>query len=93
MELLRQSLNKAGVVLVTHNAGLTVAEVTDLRKVVRKSGATYKVAKNRLACIALEGTKFEVAKSIFKGPTALIWPKNLLQLPKLLWLMQAAILN
>ena len=72
VESLRQSLNKAGVILVTHNAGLTVAEVTDLRKIVRKSGATYKVAKNRLACIALEGTKFEAAKSIFKGPTALI---------------------
>ena len=61
IESLRQELNKAGVVLVTRNAGLTVAEVSDLRKQVRKSGATYKVAKNRLACIALEGTKFEKA--------------------------------
>lgn len=72
VESLRQSLNKAAVILITQNAGLTVAEITDLRKTIRKSGATYKVAKNRLACIALEGTKFEAAKSIFKGPTALI---------------------
>ena len=72
IESLRQDLNKAGVVLVTRNAGLTVAEVSDLRKQVRKSGATYRVAKNRLACIALEGTKFEKAKVMFKGPTAMV---------------------
>jgi large subunit ribosomal protein L10 len=61
------------MVVVTRNAGLTVAEVTDLRRRMLKAGANYKVAKNRLATRALEGTKFEGISPLLKGPTALAW--------------------
>ncbi|MBV9782348.1 MAG: 50S ribosomal protein L10 [Acidisphaera sp.] len=61
------------MVVVTHNQGLTVAEVTDLRRRMRAAGATFKVAKNRLATLALEGTRFGGIQPLLKGPTALAW--------------------
>jgi large subunit ribosomal protein L10 len=64
------------MVVVTRNRGLTVDEVTDLRRRMRAAGASYKVAKNRLATRALEGTKFEGIKPLLKGPTALAWSKD-----------------
>lgn len=60
-------------VLVAQNKGLTVADVSDLRRKMRAAGATYKVAKNRLATLALEGTRFDGVKPLLKGPTALAW--------------------
>jgi large subunit ribosomal protein L10 len=60
-------------VLVAQNNGLTVAAVSDLRRQMRAAGATYKVAKNRLALRALEGTRFDGISPLLKGPTALAW--------------------
>jgi len=64
---------ETSMVVVTRNAGLTVAEATDLRRRMRAAGANYKVAKNRLALLALEGTRFDGIKPLLKGPTALAW--------------------
>ena len=64
---------ETSMVVVTQNKGLTVAEVTDLRRRMRAAGATFKVAKNRLANLALEGTRFDGIKPMLKGPTALAW--------------------
>ena len=64
------------MVVVTKPNGLTVAEVTDLRRRMRAAGATYKVAKNRLAVLALEGTKFDSIAPLLKGPTALAWSRD-----------------
>ena len=60
-------------VLVGRNAGLTVAAVDDLRRRMKANGATYKVAKNRLAMRALDGTRFQGISHLLKGPTALAW--------------------
>jgi large subunit ribosomal protein L10 len=60
-------------VLVAQNKGLTVADVSELRRRMRAAGATYKVAKNRLATLALAGTRFDGVKPLLKGPTALAW--------------------
>ncbi|HEX2944109.1 MAG TPA: 50S ribosomal protein L10 [Rhodopila sp.] len=70
---LNQALGATSMVVVTRNAGLTVAEVTDLRRKMGAAGATYKVAKNRLTNLALEGTPFDGIKPMLKGPTALAW--------------------
>ena len=59
--------------LVAQNKGLTVADVSELRRRMRAAGATYKVAKNRLATLALEGTRFDGVKPLLKGPTAIAW--------------------
>ena len=64
---------ETSMVVVTQNKGLTVAEVSDLRRKMRASGSTYKVAKNRLAVLALDGTRFDGIKPMLKGPTALAW--------------------
>jgi large subunit ribosomal protein L10 len=63
-------------VVVTRNTGMTVAEVTTLRRRMREAGATFKVAKNRLATLALDGTRFEGIKPLLKGPTALAWSRD-----------------
>ena len=60
-------------VLVSQNNGLTVADASELRRRMRSAGATYKVAKNRLAIRALDGTRFQGISPLLKGPTALAW--------------------
>ncbi len=64
------------MIVVTRNDGLTVADVTKLRVQMRAAGANFKVAKNRLALIALEGTRFDGLKHLMKGPTAISWSKD-----------------
>jgi large subunit ribosomal protein L10 len=61
------------MVVVTRNDGMTVADVTDLRRKMRAAGASFKVAKNRLALLALDGTRFDGLKPLMKGPTAISW--------------------
>jgi len=63
--------NEAGVVVVTRNLGLTVAQATDLRVKMRDAGAAYKVAKNRLAKLAIKDTSYEGIDEFLIGPTAL----------------------
>ncbi|MGI4959965.1 MAG: 50S ribosomal protein L10 [Janthinobacterium lividum] len=64
---------ETSMVVVTRNDGLTVAQVTVLRSRMRAAGATFKVAKNRLAILALDGTRFDSIAPLLKGPTALAW--------------------
>jgi large subunit ribosomal protein L10 len=70
---LHQTLKTAELVVITQQSGLTVAEATNLRRQMRQAGAGFKVTKNRLARLALEGTKFEGLKSMFTGPTAIAY--------------------
>ncbi len=67
---------ETSMVVVTRNKGLTVAEVTNLRRRMREAGVNFKVAKNRLAMLALEGTRFDGIKPLLKGPTALAWARD-----------------
>jgi large subunit ribosomal protein L10 len=67
---------ETSMIVVTRNAGMTVAEVTDLRRKMRLAGASFKVAKNRLALLALDGTRFDGLKPMMKGPTAIAWSKD-----------------
>ena len=61
----------AGSVVVAHYTGLTVAELNDLRARMRAAGASFRVAKNRLAVRALKGTPIEGITDLFKGPTGI----------------------
>jgi large subunit ribosomal protein L10 len=69
-------LAEQAFVAVTHNVGLTVAELQNLRKQMRAAGAGFKVAKNRLARLALAGTKFENVGDLLKGPTGIAFSKD-----------------
>ena len=62
-----QALAATSMIVVTHNTGLTVAEATDLRRRMRAAGVTFKVAKNRLAHLALEGTQFDGTQAAAEG--------------------------
>ena len=68
---LKHVFSETSVVVVTRNLGLTVAQSTDLRLKMRDAGAQFKVAKNRLALIALEGSKYSPIGDLLTGPTAL----------------------
>jgi len=68
---LKQRFNEVGVVVITRNLGLTVAQSTDLRGRMRNAGASYKVAKNTLALIAVEGTTYAPISDMLTGPTGL----------------------
>ncbi len=63
--------NEVGVVVITRNLGLSVAQSTALRGKVREAGATYKVAKNRLAKLAIKDTSYEGIGEFLTGPTAI----------------------
>ncbi|MEJ2409388.1 MAG: 50S ribosomal protein L10 [Novosphingobium sp.] len=63
--------NEVGVVVVTRNLGMTVAQSTELRTKIREAGATYKVAKNRLAKIAIADTDYAGIGDFLTGPTAI----------------------
>ena len=73
IETLKGVFADAGAVVVTHNLGLTVAELTDLRLRLRKEGASLKVVKNTLVQKALDGAIGEAANSLFKGPVAIAY--------------------
>jgi large subunit ribosomal protein L10 len=62
--------------VVTHQTGLNVAEVTQLRRQVRSAGARFRVTKNRLARRALAGTPFETLAPLFTGPTAIAFSRD-----------------
>jgi large subunit ribosomal protein L10 len=68
--------NSTSVVVVAHYAGLTVAQMQDLRKQMAAEGAHVKVAKNRLAKIALEGTQIASVGALLKGPTLLAYSSD-----------------
>ena len=68
---LKTVFDEVGLVVVTQQTGMTVAESSDLRRQMRDAGASYKVTKNRLTRLALEGTKFEALQALFTGPTAI----------------------
>ena len=61
----------ASSVVVAHYTGMTVAEMGDLRARMRQAGASFKVAKNRLAKRAVEGTQANGIADLFTGPTGI----------------------
>ncbi|PSC02635.1 50S ribosomal protein L10 [Alsobacter soli] len=73
---LNSVFNETSVVVVAHYAGLTVADMQKLRSQMKQAGATVKVAKNRLAKIALEGTDVASIGNLLKGPTLLAYSSD-----------------
>lgn len=73
---LREGFEESSLVIVAHQTGLTVAEVSDLRRQMREVGAQFKVAKNTLARLAVAGTQSEGILALLSGPTALAYSKD-----------------
>lgn len=74
---------EAGSVVVAHYAGLTVAQMSDLRSKMREAGGTVKVAKNSLAKIALQGTESEGMSEYLSGQTVLAYSEDPVTAPKI----------
>ncbi len=74
----------AGAVVVAHYSGMTVAQMGELRSRLRAAGASFKVAKNRLAKRALEGTPAAGISHLFTGPTGIAYSKDPVAAPKVL---------
>ena len=71
-----------GVIVVAHNKGLTVNQVNDLRNKMAQAGASVKVAKNRLAKLALDGTDASGIKDLFVGPTMVAYAADPVAAPR-----------
>jgi large subunit ribosomal protein L10 len=79
---LHQVFETTNVVVVAHYSGLTVAQMQSLRKQMKQAGASVKVAKNRLAKIALEGTDVATIAPLLKGPTLIATSGDPIAAPK-----------
>jgi large subunit ribosomal protein L10 len=71
IENLKSTMEASEIVIVSQNKGMTVAQVTELRRSLRAQGAAYKVSKNTIVKIATKGTKYESVNDLMVGPTAL----------------------
>ncbi len=73
---LNGALKDTGVIVVARNAGLVAAQSADLRRRVKAAGGSVRVAKNKLAALALTGTDAEGIKGLLKGPTILAFSRD-----------------
>ena len=73
---LHETFQASGTVVVAHYAGLTVAQMNDYRSKMRVAGGTVRVAKNRLAKIALEGTDAAGISNLFEGQTLIAYSSD-----------------
>ncbi|MCL2520115.1 MAG: 50S ribosomal protein L10 [Spirochaetaceae bacterium] len=76
VELVKNELAGSGDVFFTEYRGLTVPQITSLRKSLRSEGASYKVSKNNLAKIAFKEAGKPAGDDFFKGPTAIVYTKG-----------------
>ena len=69
--VVKKHFEDSGAVVVSHNLGLTVEEVNELRSKLRAAGTAHKVVKNTLAKIAIQGSDHETLGEVLSGPTVL----------------------
>ncbi len=79
---LNEAFRKSGSVVVAHYSGLTVSQMNDLRSKMGEAGGAVKVAKNRLAKIALQGTESESIVGLFSGQTLIAYSEDPITAPK-----------
>lgn len=80
--MLKEVFANTTSIVVAHNLGLTVAQMTDLRNRMHEAGGQVKVAKNRLAKLALEGSDRAGLAEYLTGPTVLIYSDDPVVAPK-----------
>lgn len=68
---IKSKIEKAQVAVITDYKGLSVEEITNLRRAIQQDGGDYMVTKNTLAKIAIKGTPYEVLADKLSGPVAL----------------------
>jgi len=79
---LNSVFSETGIVVVTHYSGMTVNDMVTLRSQMREAGASFRVTKNRLTKLALDGTPCDGIKDLFSGPTAIAYSDDPVAAPK-----------
>ena len=81
---MKDYFNKTSSIFVTHYQGLTVKQIDDLRKEMRKHGIIFKITKNRITKLALGDSKFKKLENLFTGPTAVAFSEDAITSAKIL---------
>ena len=84
IEEMKGFFSKTSSVLITHYQGLTVKQIDKLKSEMRKHGILFKITKNRITKLALEGTKFKKLENLFSGPTAVAFSNDAISSAKIL---------
>ena len=81
---MKNFFNKNSSIFVTHYQGLTVKQIDKLKSEMREHGILFRVTKNRITKLALEGTKFKKLENLFTGPTAVALSDDAISSAKIL---------
>ena len=84
IEEMKNFFNKTNSVLVTHYQGLSVKQIDELRSEMRKHGISFRITKNKITKLALEGTKYKKLEDLFTGPTAVAFSEDAITSAKIL---------
>ena len=84
IEEMKNFFKRTSSVFVTHYQGLTVKQIDKLREEMRKHGILFKITKNRITKLALEGSKFKKLENLFSGPTAIAFSEDAITSAKIL---------
>ena len=84
IEEMKNLFSKTSSVFVTHYQGLSVKQIDELRSEMRKHGILFKITKNRITKLALEGSKFKKLENLFSGPTAIAFSEDAIISAKIL---------
>ena len=81
---MKDFFSKTSSIFVTHYQGLTVKDIDGLKSEMRKYGILFKITKNKITKLALEGTKFKKLENLFSGPTAVAFSEDAITSAKIL---------
>ena len=84
IEEMKNFFKTTNSVFVTHYQGLSVKQIDELRSEMRKHGILFKITKNRITKLALEGSKFKKLENLFTGPTAVAFSEDAITSAKIL---------
>ena len=81
---MKNFFSKNSSVFVTHYQGLSIKQIDEMKSEMRKHGVFFKITKNRITKLALEGTKFKKLENLFSGPTAVAFSDDAISSAKIL---------
>ena len=84
IEEMKVFFKKTSSVFITHYQGLSVKQIDELRSEMRKHGIIFKITKNRITKLALEGSKYKKLENLFSGPTAVAFSEDAITSAKIL---------
>ena len=84
IEEMKGFFSKNESVFITHYQGMTVRQIDEMKSEMRKNGILFKITKNKITKLALEGTKFKKLEDLFSGPTAVAFSDDAITSAKIL---------